>query len=363
MMNTVFGELFTADGLATTQVLVQGPSRPEVRRHHWASPASELRAIQAEHVPIDLSHDGRPRGELVHLERRHGRVFAVGHIDTDVTATTAVRVGDHTVHLETDLFWSAERRSTEDFRDLILDSVALVPATARLSAQPVTILPGALDHRAAPRRWNLPSGYPRDLLERAATSYCDRRLEGGGPLVVHDDHRGSAPATTALTRNTIETRSAEVADVSYPNRTVEIVAAPYNTEAHVVHEGRLVSESFSNTAFIDVDRQANRDRIRVWLNHKPEGAVGRVTALDPLDPAGLIAEFKLSKTRLGEEALELAKDGVLDASVGFKVLDERWEGRSRRRVTKAWLHHLGLTSDPAYDGTHVIDVRGPQPLS
>jgi phage head maturation protease len=75
-------------------------------------------------------------------------------------------------------------------------------------------------------------------------------------------------------------------------------------------------------------RRADRD-------HRPELVVGRVTSLDPGDPAGLIAEFKVSKTELGNETLELASDDALDASVGFRVLGDRWDGSSRRRVTKA----------------------------
>ena len=37
---------------------------------------------------------------------------------------------------------------------------------------------------------------------------------------------------------------------------------------------------------------------------------------------------------------------------------EEWsEDRSLRRITKAWLHHLALTADPAYDGARVLEVR------
>ena len=72
-------------------------------------------------------------------------------------------------------------------------------------------------------------------------------------------------------------------------------------------------------------------------------------------------------TRDGDDALELAADGLLGASIGFAVLhpdDEEWSvDRRSRRVTKAWLDHIALTGDPAYPGAKVLAVahRRPSP--
>jgi phage head maturation protease len=57
--------------------------------------------------------------------------------------------------------------------------------------------------------------------------------------------------------------------------------------------------------------------------------------------------------------LALAADDCLDASAGFRVLPggETWEGRSRRRIVKAWLDHIALTPDPAYTDARVLAVR------
>ena len=36
---------------------------------------------------------------------------------------------------------------------------------------------------------------------------------------------------------------------------------------------------------------------------------------------------------------------------------EVWETRSRRRLTKAWLGHIAMVPDPAYETANVLAVR------
>ena len=77
------------------------------------------------------------------------------------------------------------------------------------------------------------------------------------------------------------------------------------------------------------------------------------------------ATIRAADTELGRESVELARDRLLDASVGFHVPDpggEKWEGRSRRRITRALLREVSLVPDPAYP-TRVLDVRGLRPLA
>jgi phage head maturation protease len=57
--------------------------------------------------------------------------------------------------------------------------------------------------------------------------------------------------------------------------------------------------------------------------------------------------------------LDDAEDGMISASVGFAALPEHqhWETRSRRKILKAFLDHIGLTFTPVYEGAGVLDVR------
>lgn len=180
MTRSVYGELCSPDGVAAAQELVQGSNGVELRQRSWATPAAEIRSVQARWIGIDRDHDGRWFGEIIHLERRHGRIFAVGKIDDDAPLTTAVKVGDKVVNVETPLYFSIERtHHGEGFTDIEINGVGIVASTARLSARPITIRDGnahaagylSTDHQA------------KELLKRAADT--DRRRHGG-PLVVLD---------------------------------------------------------------------------------------------------------------------------------------------------------------------------------
>ena len=73
-----------------------------------------------------------------------------------------------------------------------------------------------------------------------------------------------------------------------------------------------------------------------------------------------MAEVRISRTELGEETLQLAEDGILDASAGFCPIPpdgERWETRNRCRIVKGWLAHIAMTPDPAYETANVLAVR------
>jgi HK97 family phage prohead protease len=162
-------------------------------------------------------------------------------------------------------------------------------------------------------------------------------------------------------RGPIEIRSAASIDVAANGRTIELVAVPYNSEAIVDYRGRTIVETIANTAFARVNMQPNRDRMRAFRDHDRSKVVGRVAHLDPFDPVGLRAEIRVSRTRLGDETLALADDGIIDASVAFAIPDkdgEDWHGLDRRTVRKAWLDHIALTADPAYIDARVLGVRG-----
>jgi HK97 family phage prohead protease len=156
----------------------------------------------------------------------------------------------------------------------------------------------------------------------------------------------------------LEYRSSQVASVSFPERSVELIVMPYETEATVVHQRRIVQEIVSRGAFDGIERRANR--IRVNRDHDVRRTIGRAVALHPSRQEGLVAELRIAKTELGDETLALAEDGILDASAGFGVMDggEVWErNRELRRLTKLWLAHIAMTPEPAYETANVLAVR------
>ena len=152
-------------------------------------------------------------------------------------------------------------------------------------------------------------------------------------------------------------RSAEQVAVSYPKRIIELIVSPYEEEGLVSVDGRMVTEIFARGCYDGIERRANR--IRVNRDHKLERTVGRAIAMHPSREEGLVAELKIAKTELGEETLALAEEDCLDASAGYLPManGEVWETRNRLRIVRAFLGHVALTPDPAYESARVLAVR------
>lgn len=156
----------------------------------------------------------------------------------------------------------------------------------------------------------------------------------------------------------LEMRSAQVVEVRHPDRVVELIAAPYEQDVPVLRRGEWITESIARGAFDGVELRANR--VKVNRDHDVTRTIGRAVSLHPNRDEGLVAQLRISRTPEGDEALELAADGVLDASIGFAPMigGEQWsEHRTRRTITRAFLGHIALVPDPAYEGATVLDVR------
>ena len=161
-----------------------------------------------------------------------------------------------------------------------------------------------------------------------------------------------------MTQLEIEIRAvAGALDVSFPKRQIELVVMPYETEAQVEHKGRWIREIVSRGAFEGLD--ARHRRILVNRGHVRDSVVGKAVRFHPSRDEGLVAELEIVKTVAGDDTLELADKGYLDASAGFGVPDggESWPERGLRRLTRLWLDHIAMTPDPAYPTANVLAVR------
>ena len=147
-------------------------------------------------------------------------------------------------------------------------------------------------------------------------------------------------------------------DVRFSDRVITLIAVPYDEDAAVVSRGKWITESVAPGSFDGVEYRASR--IKVNRDHLVERSVGRALTLYPSRQEGLVADLRIARTPLGDETLELAADGVLDASVAYAPMpggETYTENRTRRRITKAFLGHIALTPEPAYDGAQVLAVR------
>jgi uncharacterized protein len=143
-------------------------------------------------------------------------------------------------------------------------------------------------------------------------------------------------------------------------RTLEGPVLPWGVEAKVLDRGRLVVESFERGALAGVDPA----RVPLTATHPRDNQTLPIgVTLELRDQAdALHGSWHVSKTALGDEVLELARDGVpLGLSVGFLEVPggSRWSpDRQRVTRTRAQLDHIAVVRVPAYVGALVAGVRG-----
>jgi uncharacterized protein len=141
-------------------------------------------------------------------------------------------------------------------------------------------------------------------------------------------------------------------------RTLHGPLLPWGVEARVLDRGREVVEIFERGALADVDPA----RVPLTARHPRDAEtlpIGRTVELEDRADAAWGA-WLVSRTALGDEVLELARDGVpLGLSVGFMEVPggSRWLSRSRVVRTRAALDHVAVVRVPAYAGAAVAGVR------
>jgi len=137
-----------------------------------------------------------------------------------------------------------------------------------------------------------------------------------------------------------------------PRRTLAGLALPYNVEA-VVNDGTKVM-------FMPGSLNAGAKMPKMYLNHDSTKAVGIVTSLVDT-PGGMMYEARISETALGNEALVLAADGVLDAvSVGVNPTRFSYDEAGTMIIESADFQELSLVPYGAFAGASVDRVAASQ---
>lgn len=151
----------------------------------------------------------------------------------------------------------------------------------------------------------------------------------------------------------------ELRTVNPEARTVLGVCCPYDETSYLTpHPGgeRILRSAFNKSI---AERDGN---IFLCLEHEISRVVGRsVPGGFVDDPAeGLIGEFHIRKSAVGDQTLEELADGYWPyMSVGFRP-DEGGQRRAADgvvEVTAAYLGHVALVHTAAYAGANVIGVR------
>jgi HK97 family phage prohead protease len=165
-------------------------------------------------------------------------------------------------------------------------------------------------------------------------------------------------------RPVLELRNATLAEVRFPDRTITLLAVPYErptpADKPVIFRGEMFSETFARGAFAGIEERT--EKIRVNREHRKGDTIGKVTRFD--DTAeGLVAEIRVVPSPKGDEVLALASEDMVSPSIGFRVRpsDQEINRRSApptRYIRRAFIDHIALVEDPAYDSAEVLSVRG-----
>jgi HK97 family phage prohead protease len=134
-----------------------------------------------------------------------------------------------------------------------------------------------------------------------------------------------------------------------PKRTITGIALPYNTTA-TVSGGQEVS-------FLPGSLPVEGKAPKLYMSHDSTQAIGLVTERTADDTA-MYFTAKVSTTALGDEALILAGDGVLDSvSVGVNPTDFKFDEDGVMIIASAEWLELSLVPQPAFAGATVDSVN------
>ena len=156
-------------------------------------------------------------------------------------------------------------------------------------------------------------------------------------------------------RFTSSTFSIDAAEDGSAKRTITGIALPYNTEA-TVSGGQTVS-------FLPGSLPTEGKAPKLYMSHDASQAIGLVTERTDDDEA-MYFTAKVSTTALGDEALILAADGVLDSvSVGVNPTKFSYNDEGIMIVEAADWMELSLVPQPAFAGATITDVAASIPTS
>jgi len=144
------------------------------------------------------------------------------------------------------------------------------------------------------------------------------------------------------------TLDAAPASATLPRRTLAGVALQYGVEA-VVSDGQKVRFEAGSLPL-------EGKKPKMYLNHDSTSPIGLVISRELVGDTVLF-EARISETRLGDEALQLAKDGVLDSvSVGILPVEFSFDEAGTMIVTKADWQELSLLPYGAFEAAKVERV-------
>jgi hypothetical protein len=139
-----------------------------------------------------------------------------------------------------------------------------------------------------------------------------------------------------------------------PRRTITGVAVQYNTFA-TVSDGTTVS-------FAPGSLPVDGRQPRVFMYHNSSMPIGLVSERVDTGTEMLLA-MKISSTALGNEALVLAADGVMELSVGVNPTEFTYDKEGNMTVLAADWTEISLVPTAAFKGSTISQVAASEPVA
>ncbi|CAB4149435.1 hypothetical protein UFOVP1055_21 [uncultured Caudovirales phage] len=139
-----------------------------------------------------------------------------------------------------------------------------------------------------------------------------------------------------------------------PRRTITGVAVQYNTFA-TVSDGTTVS-------FAPGSLPVDGRQPRVFMYHDSTMPIGLVSERVDTGTEMLLA-MKISSTALGNEALVLAADGVMELSVGVNPTEFTYDKEGNMTVLAADWTEISLVPTAAFKGSTISQVAASEPVA
>ena len=139
-------------------------------------------------------------------------------------------------------------------------------------------------------------------------------------------------------------------------RTVYGIVVPYGQVARVSDGGPHYKEAFQRGAFAKSLADRGSRPVPLLAQHDRQSFAAGASVGFEDRPDGLYGSFRMLNHDKAEAALEAARAGVANFSVGFGAIKHRMDGGVTVR-TEAAMREVSLVTFPAYEGAMVHGVR------
>jgi len=103
--------------------------------------------------------------------------------------------------------------------------------------------------------------------------------------------------------------------------------------------------------------ETNAKRVKVLWQHDSRMPIGRPQKMQE-DERGLYVESYIAKTRQGDEALELAREGIIDSmSIGYMVDESEYKDDGVRVISQLSLMEYSLVTWPMNESAVITGVK------